>query len=213
MFSPIGDAPVLAIAAGFSTHVWVTEGGEGGSVLRVGFDGSFDKIAMPSKLAGAVALTAGPNGDMWVSEWFGKIGEIRMPDGPIREFQIGGPDKDAIGLTMGPDRNLWFVSRDGGAIGKMTSSGVTTEYQPRLMDAGEAITSGPNDDIWFCGFESDPGRSRSSSGSSYKSAQTLGIIGKISPDDALWRIWPYIFALVVALVIVAAVPWLSIGFL
>jgi tripartite ATP-independent transporter DctM subunit len=38
-------------------------------------------------------------------------------------------------------------------------------------------------------------------------------IGKISPDDALWRIWPYIFALVVALIIVAAVPWLSVGFL
>jgi tripartite ATP-independent transporter DctM subunit len=38
-------------------------------------------------------------------------------------------------------------------------------------------------------------------------------IGKISPDDALWRIWPYIFALVVALIIVAAFPWLSIGFL
>ena len=38
-------------------------------------------------------------------------------------------------------------------------------------------------------------------------------IGKISPDDALWRIWPYIFALLVALIIVAAVPWLSIGFL
>jgi tripartite ATP-independent transporter DctM subunit len=38
-------------------------------------------------------------------------------------------------------------------------------------------------------------------------------IGKISPDDALWRIWPYIFALVVALIVVAAVPWLSVGFL
>jgi tripartite ATP-independent transporter DctM subunit len=38
-------------------------------------------------------------------------------------------------------------------------------------------------------------------------------IGKISPDDALWRIWPYIFALVIALIIVAAVPWLSVGFL
>lgn len=34
-------------------------------------------------------------------------------------------------------------------------------------------------------------------------------IGRISPDDALWRIWPYVFALV----IVAAVPWLLIGFL
>jgi tripartite ATP-independent transporter DctM subunit len=38
-------------------------------------------------------------------------------------------------------------------------------------------------------------------------------IGRISPDDALWRIWPYISALVVALIIVAAFPWLSIGFL
>ncbi len=38
-------------------------------------------------------------------------------------------------------------------------------------------------------------------------------IGKISPDDAIWRIWPYIFALCVALVIVAMFPWLSIGFL
>ena len=38
-------------------------------------------------------------------------------------------------------------------------------------------------------------------------------IGRVSPDDALWRIWPYIGALVVALAIVAAIPWISIGFL
>src|SRR5215475_4473900 len=38
-------------------------------------------------------------------------------------------------------------------------------------------------------------------------------IGKIPPDDAIWRIWPYIFALIVALIVVAAFPWLSIGFL
>jgi tripartite ATP-independent transporter DctM subunit len=38
-------------------------------------------------------------------------------------------------------------------------------------------------------------------------------IGKISPDDAIWRIWPYIFALIVALIVVAAFPWISIGFL
>jgi tripartite ATP-independent transporter DctM subunit len=38
-------------------------------------------------------------------------------------------------------------------------------------------------------------------------------IGRIPPDDALWRIWPYIAALIVALILVAAFPWLSIGFL
>jgi tripartite ATP-independent transporter DctM subunit len=38
-------------------------------------------------------------------------------------------------------------------------------------------------------------------------------IGRVSPDDAIWRMWPYIAGLVVALAVVAAVPWLSIGFL
>jgi tripartite ATP-independent transporter DctM subunit len=38
-------------------------------------------------------------------------------------------------------------------------------------------------------------------------------IGRVSPDDALWRIWPYLGALAVSLAIVVAFPWLSIGFL
>ena len=38
-------------------------------------------------------------------------------------------------------------------------------------------------------------------------------IGRVSPDDALGRMWPYLAGLVVALAIVVAVPWLSIGFL
>jgi tripartite ATP-independent transporter DctM subunit len=38
-------------------------------------------------------------------------------------------------------------------------------------------------------------------------------IGGASPDSVMPRIWPYLAAVVLALVIVAAVPWLSIGFL
>ena len=38
-------------------------------------------------------------------------------------------------------------------------------------------------------------------------------IGRVSPDDALGRMWPYLAALVVALGFVVAFPWLSIGFL
>ncbi len=38
-------------------------------------------------------------------------------------------------------------------------------------------------------------------------------IGKVSPDLAMRRVWVYLGALFVALVIIAAVPWLSIGFL
>ena len=38
-------------------------------------------------------------------------------------------------------------------------------------------------------------------------------IGRVSPDQAAPRVWSYLGALLVALVIVAAVPWLSTGFL
>lgn len=38
-------------------------------------------------------------------------------------------------------------------------------------------------------------------------------IGGASPDEAWMRVWPYLGALLVAVILVAAVPWLSIGFL
>ena len=38
-------------------------------------------------------------------------------------------------------------------------------------------------------------------------------IGKVSPDIAMPRVWSYLGALFVALVIIAAVPWISVGFL
>ncbi len=38
-------------------------------------------------------------------------------------------------------------------------------------------------------------------------------IGKVEPDQALGRIWPYLGALMVALLVIAFVPWVSIGFL
>jgi tripartite ATP-independent transporter DctM subunit len=38
-------------------------------------------------------------------------------------------------------------------------------------------------------------------------------IGQVSPDAGMKRIWPYLGALLVGLVAVAAIPWLSTGFL
>jgi tripartite ATP-independent transporter DctM subunit len=39
------------------------------------------------------------------------------------------------------------------------------------------------------------------------------LIGKVSSDEAFSRIWPFLGVLVLTLIIVAAVPWISIGFL
>jgi tripartite ATP-independent transporter DctM subunit len=38
-------------------------------------------------------------------------------------------------------------------------------------------------------------------------------IGRVSPDAAMRRIWPYLLAVLAGLIMLAAVPWFSIGFL
>jgi tripartite ATP-independent transporter DctM subunit len=42
---------------------------------------------------------------------------------------------------------------------------------------------------------------------------TACAIGNVDPDDAVAAVWPYLGALLVGTIIVAAFPWLSIGFL
>lgn len=39
------------------------------------------------------------------------------------------------------------------------------------------------------------------------------VIGKVPPDEGMRRIWPYLGALFLALLVIVAFPWLSIGFL
>jgi TRAP-type C4-dicarboxylate transport system permease large subunit len=38
-------------------------------------------------------------------------------------------------------------------------------------------------------------------------------IGRVAPEEAIWRVWPYLGAVLAALLIVALIPWLSTGFL
>lgn len=38
-------------------------------------------------------------------------------------------------------------------------------------------------------------------------------IARVSPDRAMWRIWPYLLAVLAGLIVVAAIPWFSTGFL
>jgi len=38
-------------------------------------------------------------------------------------------------------------------------------------------------------------------------------IGKVPPDQAIWRVWPHLGALFVALLVIAALEWFSTGFL
>jgi virginiamycin B lyase len=69
----------------------------------------------------------------------------------LHEFALK-PGSDPLGLTSGPDGNLWFT--DGGtthAIGKVTPDGSITEFTSGLTKAGTPfqITEGRDGNLWF----------------------------------------------------------------
>lgn len=92
-------------------------------------------------------ITAGPDGNVWFTEWKNNaVGKITS-SGTITEYSIHGHPE---GITAGPDGNIWAVESSGSEkIAKVTPSGTVTEYS--LLSGSEArdITAGPDGNLWF----------------------------------------------------------------
>jgi virginiamycin B lyase len=93
-------------------------------------------------------------------------------------------------ITAGPDGNLWFTEGPGNSIGRITTSGVITEFPlpdtTRVFD----ITAGPDGNLWFTEFDSNKiGRMTPSGGlTEYLiPASVSGAYGiTTGPDGNLW---------------------------
>jgi PAS domain S-box-containing protein len=70
----------------------------------------------------------------------------------IREFGVPTPNGLPIGITHGPDGNLWFTERH--AIGRITTAGAVTEFSAGISPNSEpfGITAGPDGNLWFAEF-------------------------------------------------------------
>ena len=55
---------------------------------------------------------------------------------------------EATDITVGADGNLWFTEGSGGKIGRITTSGVITEFGSGLT-LPFSITNGPDGNVWF----------------------------------------------------------------
>src|SRR6266852_24837 len=111
--------------------------------------------------------------------------------GTIKEFPI--PTKSApIGITAGPDGNLWFteITQGAGEIGRITPSGRFTVFPvPTASSMPEGITAGPDGALWFTGAVGKIGRSTTAGAITEfriktKSSLPLGIAA--GPDGNLW---------------------------
>jgi streptogramin lyase len=97
-------------------------------------------------------ITAGPDGNLWFTEYSGnKIGKITTA-GVVSEFALPTVNSRPYFITAGPDGNLWFTEAGSPKVGRITTAGVITEFSvpANLLFPGWIVT-GPDGNLWFTG--------------------------------------------------------------
>ena len=108
-------------------------------------------IPTPTKNSGPVAITAGPNGNIWFTEGAAnQIGEINPITHVITEFPVTSGSVP-FGIAAGPDGNIWFTEKQADKIGSINpTTHVVAEYMvPTASSQPNAIAPGPNGTLWF----------------------------------------------------------------
>ncbi len=120
---------------------------------------------------GTDAITNGPDGNLWVTGYGEHVIWRVTTTGQVTTFPVNFDHPDSI--DAGAGGNMWFTGDisgggiDASAIGKLTLSGVETDFTTGIIPGGTdgGITTGPDGNQWFAGgngadaigkFEDDP---------------------------------------------------------
>ena len=68
----------------------------------------------------------------------------------VTNYPLPIANSGPVGITAGPDGNLWFTERTGNRIGKITPAGTITETTIATVNSlPVGITAGPDGNLWF----------------------------------------------------------------
>jgi hypothetical protein len=106
---------------------------------------------LPGRGEYPVAITRGPDGNLWFTTSNDRIGRI-TPSGQMTEFT---PPYDPSSITAGPDGNVWFTS-PAGEIVRVTPDGQFSSFPlPDSRAQPSEITAGPDGNLWFTDAHGD----------------------------------------------------------
>lgn len=184
------------IVVGPDGALWFTESGAGGidgKIDRITPNGIISGYRLPTFYDWPSSIAAGSDGALWFTEngynpvtgeSIARIGRITTTGGIFEYFQY------ANDITAGPDGALWFTAN--AAIGRITTSGVITEYPIPSGSRAMGITTGPDNALWFTEQRdfSTSGIGRITTGGAITEfpPPAGGLAGPITagPDGALW---------------------------
>ncbi len=149
---PTGSA-YGGVAAGPDGALWVTDN-PGSHICRLSTDGTY--TCYPLEIEPFVypnSITAGPDGALWftaTSQPNAYIGRITT-SGTVTLYNGLSQHSWPEGIATGPDGNLWFAERDGNRVGRITPSGVVTEFSKGIYKNASpySIAAGSDGALWF----------------------------------------------------------------
>jgi len=181
-----------SITTGPDGNLWFTE--QQGQIGRMTLTGKVSEFSLPShqypagpnptkEPAGSaqgdpLAITAGPDGNLWFTE-IGHVGSSIgriSTSGTITEFLLPSANTFPSSITAGSDGNLWFtvIGTNNGPseIGVITPQGKIHEFTLPHSILG-SITRGPDGNLWFTEFQYG------------KTGTTAGRIGRITTEGKI----------------------------
>ena len=72
----------------------------------------------------------------------------------MTEYPVPTAGAAPDGIVTGPDGALWFVEQFGNKVGRITTSGIITEF-PGAGTEPLVITPGPDHALWFTAYASN----------------------------------------------------------
>jgi streptogramin lyase len=153
---PLNGAYQETIALGSNKTLWV--GGSAQYQVVTRFTSDHQVRDFPVTCASGIwGLAAGPDGNMWFTGATDSRGRHYVskitPSGTITEYRI---QSQGSYIIAGPDGKMWFTEPFYGLIGKVTMTGVVSEYKiPHAIKNSKTqyqvsgIVAGPDGNLWF----------------------------------------------------------------
>ncbi|HLQ76517.1 MAG TPA: hypothetical protein VK210_04135, partial [Terriglobia bacterium] len=138
---PTSNSYPIGIVSGPDGALWFAERAKVGKITSNG------TITEYTDAGGGLYLTVGPDGALWFTG-DGKVKRITTA-GEVSQFTMPSSSSDPNGITIGPDGALWFTENNSSRIGRMTTSGVVTEYPLLGSSSPGSIVPGPDGALWF----------------------------------------------------------------
>ena len=96
----------------------------------------------------SVGITTGSDGNIWFTDQTDHAVWRSDPStGVFAEFQTPTPNSFPGDITTGADGNMWFTEQAVDKFGRITPSGVITEFSG--VNSPSSIAAGPDGNIWI----------------------------------------------------------------